>query len=200
MLAMVLAVAVSGLHFDCAGPITPAMPASAILSRFGKDARRGEVTGADGRPVKGVVLYGDDPARRLEIAFWDEAQTAVESVTAGATATAWTGPLGLHAGSSLDEVRILNGHNFGIGGFGWLYGGYITNAWGGKLTPAGGCAVQVRFAIAGKIPKAIHGELDLNSKMPEVKAADPHVDRLSVSWPLPAGIRMSDDGKERLGF
>jgi len=212
MFGTVLAIAVAALsaqvaqaplHFDCTGPVTQTTPAAAILTRFGRDARRGDVMGADGRPVRGVILYPDDPARRLEIAFWDDAQTAMSSVTADARATAWTGPLGLHAGSTLAEVIAVNGHNFSLSGFDWHYGGYITSFWNGKLLKLdGGCAAQIRLGLPAdaKLPKAIVGERDLNSTLADVKAAGPRIDRLSIGWPLPAGVKASDRGGETLGF
>jgi hypothetical protein len=192
MFGLVMAMAVAPLHFDCNGPVAPRMPASAILAKFGREARRQILPGAAGTSTKAVVLYPDDPARRIVIAFWDDAQTAVASVTAGAKATAWTGPLGLHAGSSLEAVVAANGSDFALSGFGWDYGGYLTHAWGGKLTPRGGCAVQIRFGLPGRPPKAVAGELDLNSTLPAVRAAAPRVEQLSVGWPLPAGVRASN--------
>jgi hypothetical protein len=200
MFATFMAVALAApLHFDCAGPITPNMSAQAILARYGKDARRGMVSGDDvlgvaAKPIKGIILYPDDPSRRLEITFWDDAQTAVERVTAGAKSVAWTGPLGLHPGSTVDEAREANGHDFTFTGLGWIYGGYVTHGGGGKLGQLdAGCAVQVRFALpAGtRIPGALEGEQDLDTTMPAVKAADLRIDRLSIDWPLPAGVRMS---------
>src|SRR6185312_7869023 len=120
MFGLMMAMAVTApLHFDCNGPITPRMSAAAILAQFGKDARRETLRGAQGAPARAVVLYPDDPSRRLEIAFWDDAQTAVESVTAGPGGAAWTGPLGLHAGSSLAEVVAANGREIVLSGFGW---------------------------------------------------------------------------------
>ena len=191
MLMTFLALAAAApLHFDCAGPVTPHTSAAALLGQYGKDARRETLRGPDGQMSHAVVLYPDDPSRRLEIVYWDAAQTAVERVTAGARAVAWRGPLGLHAGSPLLEVIAANGHNFGISGFDWDYSGYVTNGWGGKLsTLDGGCAVQVRFGLAGKAPRAIQGDLDLNSTLPAVRAADPHVVELSIGWPLPAGVK-----------
>ncbi len=204
MFGTILAVALAGLgaplHFDCAGPVTPNMSARAILAKYGKDARRGEiegdvVLGVGRRLVKGVILYPDDPSRRLEVAFWDDAQTAVAHVTAGAKAVAWTGPLGLHPGATLEETKAANGHNFGFSGFGWVYGGYVNDSWGGRLGKLdGGCAVQVRFAVrdGARIPDELKGEQALDTTMPEVKAADPRIDRLSIGWPLPAGVRASE--------
>lgn len=185
------------LHFDCKGPITPAMSATTILARYGKDARGETLHGAEGETPQAVVLYPDDPARRLEITFWDDAQTAVANITARGKAVAWIGPLGLHAGSSLAEVVAANGHNFSFNGFGWDYGGYLTNAWTGKLLKQG-CAIQVRLALPAGVrpPRSISGERELNSTLAEVKAVGPVIDELSIGWPLPAGVKASGDGKE----
>ncbi len=189
----------AGLHFDCAGPVAPTTPAKAVLARYGKDARRRDIMGDDvlgvGRKtVKGVVLYPDDPARRLEITYWDDAQTAVRSVTAGARAVAWSGPLGLHVGATLEETKAANGHNFGISGFDSGYGGYVDSSWGGRLGKRDeGCAIQVRFALpdGAKIPDALKGEEDLDTTLPAVKTAGLRIAQLSIDWPLPAGIKAS---------
>ena len=201
MFGTLLAIALAGqtaqavpapLRFDCRGPILPDMPAQAILARFGRDARRGDVTGVAGKAVKGVILYPDDPARRLEIVFWDDAQTVVQSVTAEANSTAWTGPRGLHVGSTLKDAMAANGRNFGLSGFDWNYGGYIVDSWGGNLGKLdGGCAIQVRFALPSGIkpPTAIEGEHALAATMPMLQTIKPHIDRLSTSWPLRAGVK-----------
>ncbi len=180
------------LHFDCRGPITQNMSATAILAAFGRNARREVIPGAEGERARAVVLYPGDPSRRLEITFWDDAQTAVAAVTAGPGGTAWTGPLGLHVGSAMAEVVTANGHNFSFNGFGWDYGGYLTSFWNGNLLKQG-CAVQVRLGLpAGvKPPRSITGEREMNSTLVEVKAADPRIDTLSVGWPLPAGVQAS---------
>ena len=185
------------LHFDCQGPINPAMPAGAILARYGKDARREILAGAEGSTTRAVVLYPDDPSRRLEITFWDDAQTAVANITARGKAVAWIGPLGLHAGSSMAEVVAANGHNFSFTGFGWDYGGYLTNVWTGKLLKQG-CAIQIRLAPPTGVhpPKSISGERELNSTLAEVKAIGPVIGELSIGWPLPAGVKASGDGVE----
>jgi hypothetical protein len=52
--------------------------------------------------------------------------------------------------------------------------------------------VQIRFGLPGRPPKAVAGELDLNSTLPAVRAAAPRVEQLSVGWPLPAGVRASN--------
>ena len=191
MLMTLLALAVAApLHFDCQGPVSQAQSADALLARFGRDARRAAIPGAEGRMTPAVVLYPDDPSRRLEVTFWDKAETAIASVTTGPRAVAWTGPLGLHLGSSMAEVVAANGSNITMAGFGWDYGGYVSNSFSGKLSKQA-CAVQVRLGLPAGVrgPKSIMGERELTSAMPDVKAAGPVVESLSIGWPLPAGVK-----------
>jgi len=196
MLMIFLALtAAAPLHFDCGGPITAHMSAATILARYGKDARREDLAAAEGEATTGVVLYPGDPSQRLEITFWDKAQTAVRSVTAYAGATAWRGPLDLHPGTPLAGVVKANGHNFSFTGLGWDYGGYIINFWDGRLGALpGGCAIQVRLGLpAGtRMPKTIAGETELNTTLAPVKAAGLRVDLLSIGWPLPPGVKVAN--------
>ena len=203
MFGTILAIALAGqatggqpapLHFDCRGPVTQTMSAGVILTRFGDKARRGDIAVTGGAPVKGVILYPDDPTRRLEIVFWDDAQTVVESVSAGARAVNWTGPLGLHPGSSLEEALAANGRKLWIDGFDWDYGGYVTNSWGGRLQKANAdCAVQIRFVLpaGAKAPGTMTGEHLMDTSQPQVKALHPYVGLVSIGWPLPAGVKAS---------
>jgi len=196
MLMIFLALAAAApLHFDCTGPVTGRMPATAILAHYGRDARREDVAGPEGETAKAVVLYPDDPSRRLEITFWDAAQTAVQSVTAGPKAAAWRGPLGLYPGSPLAEVVKANGHNFSFTGLGWDYGGYIIHFWDGRLTTLpGGCAAQIRLGLPDgtRAPKTIAGDTELNTTLAPVKAAGLRITRLSIGWPLPRGVKVAD--------
>ncbi len=203
LLAMALASAgaarAAPARLDCTGPVTRKMSAAAILVKFGKDARRENIPGAEGQTSKGVVLYPDDAARRLEITFWDDAQTVVSSISIGNGATGWTGPGGIHRGSSVAEVAAANGGPFELSGFAWDYGGYVTNLRGGKLARLpGGCALQLRFTPAdeGHVPDALVGERTLVSTAPLLQKVAPKLDTLTIGWPLPAGVKASDGGAD----
>ncbi|MEI9906086.1 MAG: hypothetical protein WDN06_20890 [Asticcacaulis sp.] len=91
---------------------------------------------------------------RLEVTFWDDAMEHVSSVAPGNAATAWTGPAGLHLGSTVADVQTANGKAFSVAGFGWDYGGYVTDLKGGSLTGLpGGCTLQLRFDnVKGQAP------------------------------------------------
>ena len=184
---------------DCTSPITETESAKALLAKYGADAEIGDIAGAEGMTMKGVILYGKDPSRRLEISFWDDAMEHVSSVSAGDKATGWTGPGGLHINSPIADAQAANGKAFSLAGFGWDYGGYATDLKGGKLTGlAGGCSLQLRFdnANGDTIPDGISGDgVTLSSDDPRVRKYAPTVSELAVGWPLPPGVKPSaDDG------
>src|SRR5689334_10319208 len=84
LLAMLIAVATSpaeaadpgpdALILACSGPFARDADRAALVARFGADNVRDEdVGGAEGDTVSATVLYPDDPKRRLEVTWWDEA-------------------------------------------------------------------------------------------------------------------------------
>lgn len=182
---------------DCNSPIGETESAKALLAKYGKDAVIGELNGAEGATYKGLILYGNDPSRRLKISFWDDAMEHVSSVSLGEKATAWTGPGGLHLGSSVAEVEAANGKAFSIAGFGWDYGGFATDLKAGKLTGLkGGCSLQLRFDLVGsdQFPDGVTGDgVTLSSGDARFKTFKPVLTELAVGWPLPDGVKPSAD-------
>ncbi len=184
---------------DCASPIAETDSAKALLARYGADAQIGDIAGAEGMTAKGVILYGKDPSRRLEIMFWDDAMEHVSSVAAGDKASAWLAPGGLHVGSPVADVEAANGKPFSIAGFGWDYGGYATDLKSGKLTGLkGGCSLQLRFdnPDGAAVPDGLSGDgVTVSSSDPRLKRYKSVLTELAVGWPLPAGVKPSaDDG------
>ncbi|MGZ3304495.1 MAG: hypothetical protein ACXU8U_01435 [Asticcacaulis sp.] len=196
--APAIAITPSTHTLDCAEPVTVDMSAKALLAKFGKDARKGDIAGAEGQVAKGVILYPDDPSRRLEVTYWDVAQTAVSNVALGEKASAWTAPGGLKLGAGLADVQSANGKPFELSGFDWDYGGYVTNLSSGKLSKLpGGCVLGVRFdlpANAQNVPDSLMGDHALMSDNAQLQKAAPRVVELSVGWPLPKGVKVAGDG------
>lgn len=186
--------------FNCNAPVGPRDSAKALMAKYGADAAIGMINGAEGMQVKGLILYGNDPKRRLEITYWDDAMEHVSSVAPGAAAKAWTGPDGLHLGSTVAEVTAANGKPFDISGFDWDYGGYVTDLRGGALASLpGGCSLQLRFDhpdFNGTMPDGISGDgVTVSSDDKRITAYQPVVTEIAVGWPLPDGVKPSaDDG------
>lgn len=169
----------------CAAPVGLKDTAAVLKRRFGKAATVATLPGPEGTTLRAVVLWPREPARRLEVTYWDEAMTQLSGVTLGGGARRWSVG-GVHLGDSLQRVQALNGKPFQLGGFEWDYGGYLQDAKGGKLgLLPGGCRISVRFGLqaGGAAAQSILGDVTLQSTDKAVLAARPVVTDLSIGWP-----------------
>lgn len=187
--------AVTGDRIDCATPVGPNTTADELKSGYGKDLVFGDVGGPEGTQLMGAILYPDDPKRRIDVVWWDEARTVVSTVRTRGENSRVTGPLGVHIGTPLAQVEATNGKPFQISGFGWDYGGY-GDFTGGKLGSLdGGCHISLRFDnVDGKGVAAdgIMGEVQVQSDDPRVRAYAPVVTEISVGWALPQGVKPAE--------
>ncbi|MCZ8322644.1 MAG: hypothetical protein ACK442_13945 [Novosphingobium sp.] len=169
----------------CTLPVNAKDSAVSLKRRYGRAAVVTTVPGPEGTTVRAVVLWPREPARRLEVTFWDERMTQPAGVTLGDQARRWSVG-GVKLGDSLQRVEALNGRPFQLGGFEWDYGGYLQDAKGGKLgVLPGGCRVSVRLGLTAgaEVPLAILGDVTLQSTDKAVQAARPVVTDLSIGWP-----------------
>jgi hypothetical protein len=168
---------------------------AALVKRFGKDnVIRGKLDGAEGETVSGTIVYPKDPARRLEISWWDTgrrrglAEITVKDKSEWLVRTpgAARSTIGLRA--SLDEVEAANEKSFQLNGFGWDYGGYGMGWKGGRLDRMpGGCSVSARFnpdpKVKGKALDKVSGETEFGSSDPAVRAVKPFLSSIALGWP-----------------
>lgn len=112
-----------------------------------------EVDGPEGSKLNASVLFPDDPKRRLEVLWQNEAarsDTALIVVTGQST---WTGPKGLKLGLGLAALEKINGKPFKLSGFDQDNGGSVIDWQGGALASLpGGCNVGIRLAPDPKAP------------------------------------------------
>ncbi len=180
---------------SCTGPIDPKATAKSLLASYGKDAQLGTIPGAEGMESKALLLYDAIPAKKLAVTFWDDSMQHMSGLNP--MGTAWTGPSGIHVGSTLAYIQQVNGKPFSISGFGWDYGGYAVDFKGGALDKIpGGCTISLRFDGPDNIvmPDGINGDgVVLSSDDPRLKTWAPQVSELSLGWPLPPGVKASDN-------
>ena len=180
----------------CDWPVKKTDTAESLLATYKSYAQVTTIPGAEGTEEKGVVLYGNDPRRKVEILFFDEAMTEVSSVLVRGDSQ-WSGPKGLHLGSALADVEAANEKPFKLSGFDWDYGGYVTDLERGKLARIKGkCTLNLRFGIpenAGPVADSIVGERTLVSNDPAVMAARPVIQEMSVAWAKPEAAETDDD-------
>jgi hypothetical protein len=180
----------AALVVACTGPFARDADRAGLADRFGKENLRDEeVGGAEGDTSRATVLYPDDPRRRLEITWWDEAgQRRPATIRTREEASDWTvGGIGIGAG--LADVAAANGAPIILSGFGWDYGGLVTDWGGGKLASAAGstesgCRLQMGFSPQADAPDAIMGDgVVLRSDEAAVLASRPAVVELGIGWP-----------------
>ncbi|MFT3996616.1 MAG: hypothetical protein QM667_04350 [Asticcacaulis sp.] len=175
---------------SCNGPVTKGATAAGILQSFGAQAREETIPGPEGTTQDAVVLYPDDPARKVVITFWDEAKTQLADVRAGRGAVAWGGPGHIRIGSPLKEVETANGKGFDLYGFEWDYGGYAADFKGGTLGALpGGCVLSLRFAPpeghTAALGNDIVGDRQIASANANMQALQPVLVEMSIGWPSP---------------
>ena len=172
----------------CDWPVKKTDTAESLMATYKSYAQVADIPGAEGIMQKGVLLYGSDPRRRVEIFFYDEALTEVSTVLIRGDSQ-WSGPKGLHLGSTLADVEGANEKPFKLSGFDWDYGGYVSDFNRGKLAKIkGNCIFGVRLGLpenGGPVAASIEGERTLVSSDAVVVAARPVVQELSVGWPKP---------------
>ena len=174
---------------DCLTPVHVGDTYKSLAVAYGNNAQLGMVPGAEGTESKGLLLYATVPSRKLYVTFWDAAMHHVSRIEPAERAVAWTGPEGIHVGSTLDYIEKVNGKPFTISGFGWDYGGYAADFKGGRLDRlSGGCSISLRFD-SDSLPEGVSGDgVMVDSNDPRLKDAKARVVEMSFGWPLPAGV------------
>ena len=106
-----------------------------LRRRFGaNNVRVDKLNGAEGEQFDGIVLFGNDPQRRAEIFFADEAnQRGIGSIRVIGDKSRWHFDNGLRVGVTLAELVAKNGAPISYSGLDWDYGGAITDWHGGRL-------------------------------------------------------------------
>lgn len=181
-------------NLDCAD-FSKRTDEAALITRFGKEnVVRGTLDGAEGETVPGTIVYPKDPARRLEISWWDAgkrrglAGITVKDRSAWLVRTPGAARAAIGLGAGLDEVEAANEKPFRINGFGWDYGGYGMGWMGGRLDHmAGGCSLSARFnpdpKVKGRALDKVSGEKEFGSSDPALRAVKPSLSSITIGWP-----------------
>ncbi|HTN39930.1 MAG TPA: hypothetical protein VLZ84_02185, partial [Asticcacaulis sp.] len=82
----------------CDWPVKKTDTAESLLATYKSYAHVGDTYDENG-PEKAVIIYGNDPRRRVVVLFHDDAMTEVKEVRISDDSQ-WSGPKGLHVGST----------------------------------------------------------------------------------------------------
>lgn len=133
----------------------------------------------------GVVLFPQDELRRVEI-WWDSALDArrpamISIVGKGASdgGSVWKTSQGIGIGSPMQALTAANGKAFNFNGFGWEYGGRVSDWKGGSFDYRS----NFHFVLntAQDIPPTVQGEVLLRSDDPVVLALNPVVSAMEFN-------------------
>jgi hypothetical protein len=119
-----------------------------------------EVDGPEGSRLMASVLFPNDPKRRLEVLWQNEAARSDTHLIVINGQSTWTAPKGLRLGLALAALEKLNGKPFKISGFDQPNGGSVSDWQGGALENLpGGCRLGIRLVPDAKATEAARSEV-----------------------------------------
>lgn len=175
----------------CRGQFGPNATHADLAKAYGaRNVTFEEVGRAEGEKAKATVIFAKDPARRLEIEWFDEQKRARPSViTVFGENNRWTGPLGIKNGITIQEIEKIAGKPFRINGFAFDVAGY-AHVEGTRLEKLpGGCAFGGHFEIEGGQPpehlKRFIGEVEIPSDDRDLLTLKPKLWLWTLSYAPP---------------
>lgn len=163
-----------------------------LQARFGVDhVVAAEVPMGEGTTETGAIIHADDPARRAYVYFVDgNPDATVSAIHVRDAQSIWRGPMGLRLGNSSMELDRMNGRSFRFLGFGWDYGGYVSNWAEGNLArallPPGQLALRLappEMAEGDPLPSGYpSGDGEFTSDLPSIHQRPPVVIEMGLAF------------------
>lgn len=163
------------------GGITVNSTEADIKALYGEDqVQFRSVYIGEGESQPGVVVFPNTP-NELEI-VWDIAAATgnPEFIRASQKGSSWRTADGVTVGTSLEELERINGKPFSIYGFGWDYGGLVTDWQGGELN-----AHLIVALVPGKpelVGAKVSGDQAFSSDDPNIQAVEPRVGSMVITF------------------
>ncbi|WP_112664131.1 hypothetical protein [Microvirga flavescens] len=177
------------VHADelkCEGPFAPDTTHARLVQVFGaKNVARKTISDPEGITFKASVLFGKDPARRLEVIWEDEARGR-RPARIQFSGNGWS-VAGLQVGAPLAVVEAANTQPFNLYGFDWDFGGTVSNWNGGALEKLpGDCALiamlEADQSLDDETLNKASGDQEFSSQDPVMKAVHPKIMLLGVRY------------------
>jgi hypothetical protein len=147
----------------------------------------GEVDGADGSKLNASIVFPNDPKRRLEVLWNNEAGRSDTSVISINGKSQWIAPKGLKLGLAIAALEKANGRPFKLSGFGKDGAASVAGWENGALSSLpGGCKIGIRLFEDAKTPEearnAVAGDSELLSNDARVRAVKPTVGEILIGY------------------
>lgn len=173
---------------SCDGPFAKEASHASLVEAFGpENAVMQQVAGAEGETTMATVLFPNDPKRRLEVFWTDEAAHSGPTIVIGREAKAWSfGEIAI--GTKMAEIEAMNGGPFKLFGFDWDYGGRSSDWQGGKLSKPleGGCRVSFGFSYPenadDQFVSKVVGDSEFSSDNPNMRKIEPFVTEIMITY------------------
>ncbi|ANP46391.1 hypothetical protein [Candidatus Viadribacter manganicus] len=163
-----------------------ALTPDALAQRFGaENVVTQTLPGAEGETYEATVVFPNDVTRRL-VLVWNEARTAPASVGIENAGTQWRGAEGYTIGTPIGEIERINVMPFKLWGFGWDYGGWVSDWSAGVLSQNPICNTRIRFTPRGEPNTNAMGDREFSSNEPAIRAADPIVSEFGLTIGAPS--------------
>ncbi|MDZ4690563.1 hypothetical protein [Terricaulis sp.] len=147
-------------------------PAS-LAERYGaENITTATLPGPEGESYEATLVFANDAARKIEV-VWIEGGEATASILVHGTQ--WIGPDGLRQGASMADVQRINGGPFKFWGYGWDYGGWVSDWAGGALDQRNGCTVRAHFEARDLENAGAMGDSEFMSDSPAAQSGDPYM-------------------------
>ena len=152
-----------------------------------RNITHGQVDGPDGTKIPGSILFPNDPRRRLEVLWINDAGRSGVSVIAINGKSQWTAPKGMKLGLPIAALEKANGKPFKISGFGADGIAGVAGWEDGALSKLpGGCKMGMRLHADPKAPdearKAVPGDKEFLSSDANVRALKPTVMEILIGY------------------
>jgi len=147
----------------------------------------GQVDGPEGSKIPASILFPNDPKRRLEVVWSNDAARADTQVIAINGKSQWAAPKGVKLGVTLAALEKANGKPFKISGFGADGSASVVGWEGGALSALpGGCKLGVRLFEDPKSPEAarkgVTGDKEILSTDASLQAVKPKVGEILIGY------------------
>jgi hypothetical protein len=147
----------------------------------------GQVDGPEGSKIPGSILFPNDPKRRLEVLWANDAGRSETSVIAINGKSQWSAPKGLKLGMPLAALEKANGRPFKLSGFGADGTAGVAGWEGGALSSLpGGCKIGMRLALDSSAPEearsAAAGDGEILSNDANVRTLKPKVVEILIGY------------------
>ena len=165
------------------GAITAASTEADIKELYGEDnVEYRSVHIGEGESQPGIAVFPNTPDE-LEI-VWDIAAATgnPEFIRISNENTAWRTVQGVTVGTSLKELEKINGKPFQLYGFGWDYGGLVSDWKSGKLNSH--LIIALEPADWEEVGPEVSGDIILSSDDPKVRKLNARVASMVVTFEL----------------